>query len=180
MKLVVKTVSFTCALCLLCSIALGLSDEKRIGFTIPEAPWTMTLPADNFVVKQEKYRPNSPGGYFYIVDEKQHLNVSFFIEPVAKCTSSKACRDMVWKGGNPNWENPKNVVLTDIGETSILEFMVPTFRGQPVQQQNIYAEFVVDGFWVDMHLSKVFYKAEDRALFERLIKAVRFEPKKKS
>jgi hypothetical protein len=60
---------------------------------------------------------------------------------------------------------------------SVLELMVPKFRGMDVRQQNVYAEFVVDGFWVDMHISKVLYKPEEHQLFERIIKAVKFEPK---
>src|SRR5688572_31535695 len=84
-------------------------DEKRISFTVPAAPWMMTLPSDDFVVKQEKIKPDGRAGYFYIVDDQRHLNVSFFIEPVGACRDSKACRDMVWKAGNPGWEKPQNI-----------------------------------------------------------------------
>lgn len=162
------------------SSALGQTDEKRLSFTIASAPWTMTLPAGDFVMMREQYKSEGEGAYYYIVEQKQNLNVSFFIEPVSKCKTSKTCRDMIWKAGNPNWENPQDVVQSEIGEVSIFEFMVPSFRGQPVQQQNMYAEFVVDNFWVDLHISKVLYKPSERELFARLIKAIRFEPKKKS
>ncbi len=179
-KTVLQTLSLISVLFLMHSAAPGSTIQKRIGFTVPAAPWTMTLPADDFEVAQERIKPDGRAGYFYIVDEKQHINVSFFIEPVGKCKTSKSCRDMVWNAGNSNWENPQNIVSSEIGEVSIFEFMIPSFKGQPVQQQNMYAQFVVDGFWVDLHLSKVLYKAKDRELFERLIKAIRFEPKKKS
>jgi hypothetical protein len=43
----------------------------------------------------------------------------------------------------------------------------------------LYAEFVVDGFWVDFHISKVLYKPEEHELFEQLVKAIKFEPKEK-
>ena len=102
-----------------------------------------------------------------------------FIEPVDKCSDSKSCRDMVWKLGNPAWENPQNVVLSKIGEVHFFEFLIPSFRGQPVQQQNMYAQFVVDGFWVDMHISKILYKPEEHKLFEDIVKSVQFETKKR-
>jgi hypothetical protein len=41
-----------------------------------------------------------------------------------------------------------------------------------------YTCFVVEGYWVDLHLSKVLYQDRDRPLFERMVKSVRFEPKK--
>jgi hypothetical protein len=159
------------------SLAHGSFDEKRIGFTVPAAPWTMTLPAGNFVVEQRQQKPDGSSGYFFLTDDQSHLNVSFYIEPVGSCKTSKACRDMVWKMGNPSWENPKNFVSSQIGEVSYFEFLIPSFRDQPVQQQNMYAEFVVDGFWVDLHISKVLYKREDHELFEQLVKAIKFEPK---
>jgi hypothetical protein len=170
----------TCSVLLLgSSIAISRHlNEKKLSFTVPAAPWTMSLPADDFVLKQEKFKPDGSSGYFFIVDEKKHLNVSFYIEPVGKCKTSKSCRDLVWKAGNPGWEEPQNVVLSEIGEVSFVEFLIPTFRGQPVQQQNMYAQFVVDGFWVDLHISKVLYTPGEHELFERLVKSIKFEPKK--
>jgi hypothetical protein len=47
----------------------------------------------------------------------------------------------------------------------------------PVKQQNMYAEFVVDGYWVDLHISKVLYEPKDHVLFEELVKSIKFEPK---
>ena len=173
-----KLLRFSSAL-ILCQaiVAAPAAQDKRIGFTVPAAPWTLTLPADDFVVEQQQIKPDGRYGYFLMADEVRHLNVSFFIEPIDKCKDSKSCRDMVWKLGNPAWGKPKNVVQSEIGDVSVLELLVPSFQGQPVQQQNMYAEFVVDGFWVDLHISKVLYKPEEHELFERTIKSIRFEPK---
>ena len=154
-------------------------NDKRLSFTVPAAPWTLTLPAHDFVVQQEKIKPDGRYGYFYLIDRTRSLNVSFFIEPVNKCKDSKSCRDLIWKSGNPMWENPKNVMMSQIGDISVFEFLLPSLKGVPFQQQNMYAQFVVDGFWVDLHMSKVLYKPAERKLFEDLVKALKFEPKEK-
>jgi hypothetical protein len=86
---------------------------------------------------------------------------------------------MIWKLGNPQWINPQNVVQSEIGDVSVLELMVPKYQDMDIRQQNVYAEFVVDGFWVDMHLSKVLYQPAEHKLFERIINSVRFESKTK-
>jgi len=153
--------------------------EKRLSFTAPSVPWSLTIPARDFVVRQKQFKPDGRSAYFSLTSKEEMLNVSFFIEPADRCQDSKSCRDMVWKMGNPAWENPRNVVLAEIGEVSYFEFLIPSFRGQPVQQQNMYAQFVVDGFWVDFHISKVLYTPDERKLFETLVKAIKFEPKKK-
>ena len=159
------------------AFAHGSFDEKRIGFTVPGAPWTLTLPAGDFVLAQRQEKPDGSGAYFYLTSEQSHLNVSFYIEPVSKCKDSKACRDMVKKQGNPAWEKPQNFISSQIGDVSYFEFLVPSFRGMPVKQQNMYVEFVVDGYWVDLHISKVLYEPKDHVLFEELVKSIKFEPK---
>ena len=179
--MLIKKSSVPCALILLAlfqaPVITGTLDEGRIGFTVPAAPWTLTLPKGDFVVARRQIKPDGRYGYFLMNDEKNRVTASLFIEPVDKCKDSKSCRDMVWELGNPSWENPQNVVLSEIGDVSYFEFFMPSFRGIPVKQQNMYAQFVKDGFWVDLHISKVLYKPEEHELFERIVKSVKFEPK---
>jgi len=174
-----QRISALCALLILsqASVTALSLEEKRIGFTVPAAPWTLTVPAANFIVQQRQLKPDGRNGYFFVTDEHTDINVSLFIEPVKNCNDSKSCRDMVWKMGNPAWVSPKNVLLSEIGDISFFEFLLPTFQGQPIRQQNMYAEFVVDGFWVDFHISKVLYKPQEHQLFEQIIKSIKFEPK---
>jgi hypothetical protein len=161
------------------ALAVGPAEEKRMSLTVPAAPWTLTLPAGDFKVAEQEVKPDGSSGYFYLTGEKSRINISLFIEPATECKDSKACRDMVWKAGNPLWENPQNVVSAEIGDVSYFEFFMPKFRNMDFQQQNLYAEFVVEGFWVDFHISKVLYKPEEHVLFEQLVKSVKFEPKEK-
>jgi hypothetical protein len=156
------------------------SGEKRISLTAPAAPWTFTLPGDNLAVEGREVKPDGRSGYFVLHDKKDKLTVSLFIEPAGQCRDSESCRDMVWELGNPAWENPQNVVQSEIGGVSFFEFLMPSFRGDAIRQQNMYAEFVVDGFWVDLHVSKVLYKPEEHEMFERLVKGAKFEPKKEA
>lgn len=173
-----KLPGFYCLLIFCQALAMATPiEDKRIGFTVPAAPWTLTLPADNFVIAQRQIKPDGRYGYFLMNDEVRELNVSMFIEPADKCSDSKSCRDMIWKAGNPEWGKPQHVVQSEIGDISFVEFLVPSYEGQPIQRQNMYAEFVVDGFWVDLHISKALYKPSDHELFERTIKSIKFEPK---
>jgi hypothetical protein len=152
-------------------------DEKRVGFTVAAAPWTLTLPKDGLVLQQRQLKPDGRAAYFLLIDKKREINISFFIEPAKDCTDSKTCRDMVWKLGNPSWENPQKIVQSEIEGVSYFEFFMPSFQGVPVKQQHMYAEFVKDCFWVDLHISKVLYEPEEHELFERIIKSIKFELK---
>ncbi len=175
----IKKLSVAIYVLFLCQVgvAAGRFQEKRLEFAVPGSPWTLTLPAQDFHLAEKKMRSDGRGAYFHLVDEIQNINLSMFIEPVKDCKDSKSCRDMIWKLGNPEWANAQNVVQSEIGDISVLELMVPSYQGVDIRQQNVYAEFVVDGFWVDMHLSKILYKPEEHKLFERIIESVRFAPK---
>jgi hypothetical protein len=70
------------------------------------------------------------------------------------------------------------VSSSEVGGVSVFEYLIPEYQGIPVRQQNMYAEFVQDGFWVDLHISKVQYDKKERKLFEALINSATFEPKK--
>jgi hypothetical protein len=154
-------------------------DEERLAFTVPAAPWILSLPKSGMVIQEQQSRPDGSGVYYSLSDEKNQMMIAFFIEPVRECKDSKACRDMVLKAGNPSWENPQGMVQSEIGEVSYFEFFMPSFQGIPVKQQNMYAEFVKDGYWVDLHISKILYQPQDHELFERVVKSVSFERKDK-
>ena len=172
----VSIITWVLLLCLTI-VSAGPLQEKRLEFTLPQAPWTLTMPADDFRMAQKQMKQDGFGAYVYLIDKTQGVDLSMYIEPVNDCKDSRSCRDMVWRLGNPAWVNPQNVVQSELGDVSFVEFLIPSFQGLPVRQQNMYAEFVVDGFWVDLHLSKTDYKPEDHKLFERIIKSIKFEPK---
>lgn len=158
--------------------AMALKD-KGIVMTTLKAPWLLTIAGEDFKITQQKLSPDGTRGYFLMENEKTHVIASVFIEPAVKCTTSKECRDMVLNAGNPGWINPINKVSSEIGNVSYFEFLIPSFQGQPIKQQNMYAQFVENGYWVDLHISKVLYKKEDHVLFEDMVKSVKFDAKPK-
>jgi Protein of unknown function (DUF4019) len=160
------------------SLVAGSQDDRPINITIPGAPWALTFAGKHLSVEKEEVKPGGRYGYFLLSDNQNKIIISMYIEPVDKCRSSKECRDMVWKTGNPTWEKPQKVVMGEIGEVSFFEFLMPSFRDMPIQQQHMYAQFVVDQFWVDMHLSKTSYQTKEHKLFEEIIKSVKFQPKR--
>jgi len=135
----VRKISALCSLFLLFPIAVITgTNAQRIPFTVPDCPWTLSLPKGDFAVKQINFKPNWSGGYFSIQDEKTNLVVSLYIEPVDKCKDSESCRDRILKLGNPTWKNLQNIVKSKFGDVSYFEFMLPSFQGQEVKQQNMY------------------------------------------
>lgn len=153
-----------------------LLPQGKIAFTVREAPWNFVLPG-GFTVTQQKLRPDGTAGYFLMTREKDYLTISLWIEPVEDCKTSKACRDMVFKTGNPAWGEYQDLVQSEIGDVSFFEFYRPVVQGQPLKMLDMYAEFVRDDYWIDLHISKVLYRKSDHVIFEDLVKSAAFEVK---
>ena len=151
--------------------------EDRVAFTVIEAPWMVSLNSKNLEIKDQQVKHDSQSGYFLLYNEKDKLTVSLFIEPAVKCKTSDECRDFVLNTGNPEWGRVQDVIKSKIGDFSYFEFFRPTVQNQPLQMLDMYAEYVADGYWVDLHISKVLYKKADHLLFENLVKSIRFVSK---
>lgn len=151
--------------------------EDRVAFTTSDAPWMVNLDSKNFAIEDQQVKRDNKSGYFLLQNEKDGMTVSLFIEPAVKCKTSPECRDFVWKTGNPSWGKIQDVVQSKIGEVSYFEFYRPTIQNQPIKMLDMYAEFVENGYWVDLHISKTSYKKEDHLLFENYVKSLRFVSK---
>lgn len=150
--------------------------DKRIAFTSDDAPWILSFALDGFTIDQQK-QSQQGGRYFLLTSQATGVNASLFIEPAVKCKTASACRDLILNAGNPLWENPTELKKAEMPPASIFQFHMASFRGQPIRQQHIYAQFVEEGFWVDMHVSKTLYEAKDRPLLENIVRSAKFESK---
>lgn len=171
------SVSFVVVFLLQVSAAGQNISEDPVAFTTPEAPWMVSLDSKNFDLRDLQVKRDNQSGYFLMENEKDGLTVSLFIEPAVKCKTSDECRDFVLKTGNPKWGKVQDVVQSKIGSFSYFEFFRPTVQNQPLRMLDMYAQYVDNGYWVDLHISKVLYKKEDHFLFENFVKSVKFVSK---
>jgi hypothetical protein len=177
--MIMRLISLAFAIVFLLSViaAAQTVKEDRIAFTTPDAPWMVSLDGKNLELKNQQIKDDNKSGYFLLFNEEQGITVSLFIEPAVKCKTSAECRDFVWNSGNPKWGKLQDVVHSKIGDVSYFEFFRPTVQNLPLEMFDMYAQFVEDGYWVDLHISKVKYKKEDHLLFENLVKSVKFTSK---
>lgn len=149
-----------------------------VDLTTTKAPWTMRILGHDLDITSVQAKPDEASAYFMMASKSTKLNVSVFIEPVDKCRSSDECRDHVLNVGNPAWGKFEQLAKGKIKDFSYFEFYRPEVKGQPLKILDMYAQYVSDGYWVDLHISKVLYTKADHALFEKLVDSVVFVPRK--
>lgn len=150
-----------------------VTDSVRM--TAIGAPWWVVIESPD--VNFKNFRTKSDGSYFLLNPINDEFNVSLYIEPATKCKSSEECRDFVLNAGNPAWGTFEQLSKGNLGRYSYFEFFRPQVAGRPLQMQDMYAQYVDSGYWVDFHLSKVLFKKEDRDVFERILNSAKFVAK---
>ena len=150
--------------------------DGKLSFTTSKAPFEFVLNAKGYTVQKQQLAPDGSRGYFHMTNDL--VNVSFWIETVDKCKTSKECRDMILKLGNPSWGEYQNLLVSEIGDISFFEFFRPTVMNRKVDVLDMYAEFVREGIWIDLHVSKLLYTKKDHAIFEDMVKSAQFVSKK--
>jgi hypothetical protein len=151
--------------------------QNQTFLTAPAAPWKIRIDGKSLDITKVQAKPDGRSIYVLMIDPKEEMNVSIFIEPVDRCKTTDECRDLVLNSGNPGWGKFQDLAKGKLGDSSYFEFFRPVAGGQPLRMFDMYAEFVRDGYWVDLHLSKTSYKKEDHALFENYVKAMTFVSK---
>ena len=151
--------------------------EESIHLSVRGIPWELRFPRQRWEVDQERVRQDGRACYYMFSDANRQLNASFFIEPAGKCKTSRDCRSMYWKDPGPFIENPQSVQQFEENGFAMVKFIVPSVRGLQVNQLNYSGHMVRDGYWVDMHLSKMQSQKDDEALLSGFVKTVSFQQK---
>lgn len=164
---------WSCLLLAGCATA-AVSSLKREGsvyrVSVPESTSTIAFPADGFQVDiADDGRP-----YYFLKNKTTGLNVSFNFEPVSKCKTSEECRDyLVATLRTVSFK--KDWSVSKIDQTPVSEHMDGPVDGLNLRQHHLNAHYIIDGVWIDMHLSKVNYRPADRELFASFVRSIRID-----
>ena len=151
--------------------------EESIHLSVPGILWELRFPKQGWQAQQERLTKDGRGCYHMFSNANTHLNASFFIEPAERCKTSRDCRSMYWSNRRPYKEDPQSVEQFEENGFAIVKFIVPRAEGTQVNQLNYSGHMVRDGYWVDMHLSKIRSQKGDETLLSGFAKSVSFQQK---
>jgi hypothetical protein len=151
--------------------------EESIHLSVPGILWELRFPKQGWQAQQERLTQNGRGCYHMFSNANTHLNASFFIEPAEKCKTSRDCRSTYWSNPGPYIQNPQSVEQFEENGFAIVKFVVPRFKEIQVNQLNYSGHMVRDGYWVDMHLSKIQSQKGDETLLSGFVKSVSSQQK---
>jgi hypothetical protein len=160
---------------LLCSAA-GRADAEVTDtpthrqLSLPSAATKLALPLGDWVITQERRRPDGNGVYYVLESAQRKLIFSVFIEKTAICNGANACLALAMK--NPSYKEAKDLKTLEIGSFSANQFYLDKPQGLPIMQAHLLASTYVDGQWFDVHISKGGSELPDQSLLVELPKEI--------
>jgi len=144
--------------------------------------WSIIFPKSDYKILQSKQRSNGRSRYFHLANNSG-VNVSFFIEPSVKCASSNDCRTYQIKHPSPSMAASVNNREYELNNFSIIYYMlkeadktsikrIPQLAGKTINQMNINAHYVKNGYWADIHMSKMQSTPKDETTFNNFISSI--------
>ncbi|MBS1910695.1 MAG: hypothetical protein JST22_01790 [Bacteroidetes bacterium] len=148
-----------------------------ISISVPKAPWYLGFKASGFQLKEKTEPKNGRAAYYFFVDETSGMNLSFFVEPAEEFNDAKQYRDMAWEKSRGKFGVPTDVVKSNTQTCATIAYTLEEVGGIKLNQRNMNAHFVKEGFWIDAHLSKVAFERSEQPLFDALISSMVFTTK---
>jgi len=149
--------------------------QSRHTLGLPGSGWGVSLELPGFELSREQIRSDGGGTMIEAINQESGMMISLFVEREPEQKGTEACRDLYWERMRRSPLPMRNVRTTEQPPLSVKQYLVPSFQGQRLVQQNANAYYGRDGVCVDLHLSKVRYVPADSALFQAILRSVRIE-----
>lgn len=147
---------------------------------LPGKPWAVELDGAGFTTRSNEIQPDGRR-YFLAENTKTRAVVSVYLEALKAPAQPGECKhsleEKVKRNSSLASGALRGVIRRESGEMQILEFTLPELDGVPTSQKNIFGCLIKDDVFVDIHISKVFFKTADQPLFDALLQSFRFVPR---
>ncbi len=147
---------------------------------LPGKPWALELDGAGFTTRSNEIQPDGRR-YFQAENTKTRAVVSVYLEASKALAQPDECKlsleEKLKRNSSLASGSLRGVITRKSGEMQILEFTLPELDGVPTSQKNIFGCLIKDDVLVDLHISKVFFKAADQPLFDGLLQSVHFVPR---
>jgi tetratricopeptide (TPR) repeat protein len=147
---------------------------------LPGKAWALQLDSAGFTTRDNEIQPDGRR-YFLAENVRTRIVVSVFLEAAKAPVQPEDCKHSLEEKAKSNASlastKLKGIDYRTSGDFQILEFTLPQLDGVPKNQKNILGCLIKEDVFVDIHISKLFFRASDQPLFDALLQSIRFVPR---
>jgi hypothetical protein len=174
----IRSVALLLAIAVLTSTAHSqiIINESLGSVTGEGALWRLGFAAGDLTIKQEKFLPRSGKGYVLMASASSGLTVSIHVSP-AERTDPAELRELAHTRQAASGVERTDVVRSEGDGFATIAYTTPKFRDVEINQRNVQVHYFKEGFWIDVHMSKVQFEPADQKLFDTFIGSLAFAKK---
>lgn len=150
---------------------------EAVNLTLPQLNWVLEIGAPGLVIEEKEVADSKEAARFFGTDEKTGVIMSAFLEKADHPGDAKECRAFYWARGRKSPTKKDGISMSESGGMAILEYLVPEEQGITVNHKNLNAYLSRDGYWIDIHLSKMRFTPPEEKLFKDILARVKIRPK---
>ena len=138
----------------------------------PGANWELVIPSQGTQIVDDQSSDARKARQITATSDSG-LTLSIFLEPAQKPGDSTVVRSVYWTRARQSPIPKKNIRLAKTGDIATAEYTVPD-----LDQKNMNLYLSHENTWIDIHISKTSFTPADQALFDSILKNVKFQPKR--
>jgi hypothetical protein len=149
-------------------------EQNAYTLAIPGKSWSIeiNLPP-GFVVEGSEISSDGERARLAGNNQSTGLVLSLFLEKAATEGNAKAAREYYWKRMQASPFKMEDVQLSERDGAAVLEYTVNGANQKKIDWKNMHLYLSHDGYWVDVHISKIFYRSTDRVSFDQILNSVK-------
>jgi hypothetical protein len=156
------------------------ADRPRIVMWLPNKGWTLVFDAPGYKIGVDGLQPDGRN-YFLAANKSTEVTISVYLEKVLGKATADGCKhNREQRPAQNSGYKKESIEKRESSGMTILEYTIAEFKGVPVQQRNLFACLAKDDVYVDIHLSKMLFKASEEELFTTDLDSAHFVDKTSS
>ena len=152
----------------------NVPEKNTYTVAIPGRSWSVeiSLPP-SFTVEEPEISSDGERAKLAGSNPSTGLQLSLFLEKAAAEGDAKVAREYYWKLMQASPLKKEEVQFSERGGAAILEYIVKEASRKKIDWKNMNLYLSHDGYWVDVHLSKILFRSTDQGSFDEILNSVK-------
>jgi hypothetical protein len=148
-------------------------DKSVYKVSIPGKSWSVKimLPSD-FTIEGPDVSPDGDRVKLAGSDEATRLQFSLFLEKAATEGDARAAREFYWNRLQASPLKMEEVQLSEKDGAALLSYIVKRAGNRNIDWKSMHLFLSHDGYWLDVHLSKILFQPADQAYFDQILDSI--------
>jgi tetratricopeptide (TPR) repeat protein len=157
-------------------LSTTLFAEQNVRLVLPDYRGAVMIRTDDDLkLAEASFRPDG-SGIRTVAHGKGDVFVTIFVQKAEGSAEATAVRSQWWSDKVPDGVKRGKVESSERDGHARIEYTNESYKGAPVQQRNRHEYLAGGQVWVEVHMSKVKWTANDQGYFDEVLSHITLEP----